>query len=108
MADETVVVDLKVIDNMAPSIANLKELKKLLKTLPADSENFGPISRRIGDMEDSIKSAKGATSDFVDTLSSAPGPLGAFGKGLNSLKVATQSFGAAFKAAGIGLNSFSG
>jgi len=103
MADETVVVDLKVIDNMAPSIANLKELKKLLKTLPADSENFGPINRRISDMEDSIKSAKGATSDFVDTLASAPGPLGALGKGLNTLKVSTQSFGAALKATGIGI-----
>lgn len=103
MADETVVVDLKVIDNMEPSIANLKELKKLLKTLPADSEAFGTVNRAIGDMEDSVKSAKGATSDFVDTLASAPGPLGALGKGLNTLKVSTQSFGAALKATGIGL-----
>lgn len=103
MADETVVVDLKVIDNMEPSIANLKELKKLLKTLPADSEAFGTVNRAIGDMEDSVKSAKGATSDFVDTLSAAPGPLGALGKGLNTLKVSTQSFGAALKATGIGL-----
>ena len=103
MADETVVVDLKVIDNMEPSIANLKELKKLLKTLPADSENFGTVNRAVGDMEDSIKSAKGSTSDLVDTLASAPGPLGAFGKGLNSIKVAFTSFNGALKASIIGV-----
>jgi len=103
MADEQVTIDLKVVDNTEASIRNLKELKKLLRTLPADSEAFGAVSRKIGDIEDSLKGAKKSTADLVDTLASAPGPLGALGRGLNTLKVSTVSFGAALKATGIGL-----
>jgi hypothetical protein len=103
MADEKITIDLEIVDNTENSIKGLKELKKLLRTLPADSEAFGVVSNKINDIEDALKGAKKGTADLVDTLASAPGPLGALGKGLNSLKVATVSFGAALKAAGIGL-----
>jgi hypothetical protein len=103
MADEQVTIDLKIVDNTENSIKGLKELKKLLRSLPADSEAFGVVSNKINDIEDALKGAKKGTADLVDTLAAAPGPLGALGRGLNSLKVATVSFGAALKAAGIGL-----
>ncbi len=103
MADEKVVIDLQVVDNTEASIKGLKELKKLLSTLPADSEAFGVVSNKINDIEDALKGAKKGTADLVDTLAAAPGPLGKLGQGLNALKVSTVSFGAALKAAGIGL-----
>jgi hypothetical protein len=103
MADEKVVIDLQIVDNTENSIKGLKELKKLLRTLPADSEAFGVVSNKINDIEDALKGAKKGTADLVDTLASAPGPLGKLGQGLNALKVSTVSFGAALKAAGIGL-----
>jgi hypothetical protein len=103
MADEKVVIDLQIVDNTENSIKGLKELKKLLRTLPADSEAFGVVSNKINDIEDALKGAKKGTADLVDTLAAAPGPLGKLGQGLNALKVSTVSFGAALKAAGIGL-----
>ena len=103
MADEKITIDLEIVDNTENSIKGLKELKKLLRTLPADSEAFGVVSNKINDIEDALKGAKKGTADLVDTLAAAPGPLGALGKGLNTLKVSTVSFGAALKAAGIGL-----
>ena len=103
MADEQVTIDLKIVDNTENSIKGLKELKKLLRSLPADSEAFVVVSNKINDIEDALKGAKKGTADFVDTLAAAPGPLGAVGRGLNSLKVSTVSFGAALKATGIGL-----
>jgi hypothetical protein len=103
MADEKITIDLEIVDNTENSIKGLKELKKLLRTLPADSEAFGVVSNKINDIEDALKGAKKGTADLVDTLAAAPGPLGKLGQGLNTLKVATVSFGAALKAAGIGL-----
>ena len=74
-----------------------------MKQTAAGSEEFKKLFGQIDDLEDKIKAAKGASSDWVDTLESAGGPLGMLGGAINKAKVATQSFGAAFKAAGIGL-----
>ena len=101
MAEKTVKV--KVDIDTASSIADLKALKAELKKTAAGSAEFTKIYNAIDDLEDKIKSAKGASSDWVDTLESAGGPLGSFGAALNKLKVSTQSFGAALKATGIGL-----
>ena len=87
----------------ANSIADLKELKKRLKEVPAGSEEFKKIVNEIDDLEDKIKGAKNASSDWIDTLESAGGPLGMVGAALNKAKVATQSFSGALKATGIGL-----
>ena len=103
MADKKIKVKVDVETNAASSIADLKALKKQLKETAAGSEDFKRLYNQIDDLEDKIKGAKNASSDWVDTLESAGGPLGALGGALNKAKVATQSWGAALKATGIGL-----
>ena len=103
MADKQVKVKIDVETNVEGSIAELKALKKQLKETAAGSEEFKKIYNQIDDLEDKIKSAKGASADWIDSLESAGGPIGMLGAGLNKLKVSTQSFGAALKATGIGL-----
>jgi len=103
MADKQVKVKIDVETNTEGSIAELKALKKQLKETAAGSEEFKKIYNQIDDLEDKIKGAKKASSDWIDTLESAGGPIGALGAGLNKLKVSTQSFGAALKATGIGI-----
>jgi len=96
-------VEIDVKGNVDGSIAQLKELKKQLKQTAAGSEEFKKLFNQIDDLEDKIKGAKGASSDWIDSLASAGGPVGALGGALNKAKVATTSFGAALKATGIGL-----
>jgi hypothetical protein len=103
MADKKIKVKVDVETNAANSIADLKALKKQLKETAAGSADFKRLVGEIDDLEDKLKSAKGAAADWIDTLESAGGPIGALGAGLNKLKVSTQSFGAALKATGIGL-----
>jgi hypothetical protein len=103
MADKKIKVKVDVETNAANSIADLKALKKQLKETAAGSADFKRLVGEIDDLEDKLKSAKGAAADWIDTLESAGGPIGAVGAGLNKLKVSTQSFGAALKATGIGL-----
>jgi len=103
MADKRIKVKVDVETNAAGSIAQLKELKKELKSTAAGSADFKRLVGEIDDLEDKLKSAKGAAADWIDSLESAGGPIGMVGAGLNKLKVSTQSFGAALKATGIGL-----
>jgi hypothetical protein len=103
MAEKRIKVKVDVETNAAGSIAQLKELKKELKLTAAGSADFKRLVGEIDDLEDKLKSAKGAAADWIDSLESAGGPIGMVGAGLNKLKVSTQSFGAALKATGIGL-----
>ncbi len=103
MADKKIKVKVDVETNAASSIADLKELKKQLKQTAAGSADFKRLVGEIDDLEDKLKSAKGAAADWIDSLESAGGPIGMLGGALNKAKVATQSFGAALKATGIGL-----
>jgi hypothetical protein len=103
MAEKKIKVKVDVETNTANSIADLKALKKQLKETAAGSADFKRLVGEIDDLEDRLKSAKGAAADWIDTLESAGGPIGALGGALNKAKVATQSFGAALKATGIGL-----
>ena len=103
MADKKITVEIDVETNVEQSIAGLKQLKKQLKDTAAGSAEFKRLVGEIDDLEDKLKSAKGAAADWIDTLESAGGPIGMVGAGLNKLKVSTQSFGAALKATGIGL-----
>jgi hypothetical protein len=103
MADKKIKVKVDVETNAASSIADLKALKKELKNTAAGSADFKRLVGEIDDLEDKLKSAKGAAADWIDSLESAGGPIGMVGKALNGLKVSTQSFGAALKATGIGL-----
>jgi hypothetical protein len=103
MADKKIKVKVDVETNAASSIADLKALKRELKNTAAGSADFKRLVGEIDDLEDKLKSAKGAAADWIDSLESAGGPIGMVGAGLNKLKVSTQSFGAALKATGIGL-----
>jgi hypothetical protein len=96
-------ITLDVKGNIEASTKNLRALKQQLKETAAGSDDFKRIFNQIDDLEDKLKSARGASSDWIDTLEGAGGPLGMVGAGLNKAKVATQSFGAAIKATGIGL-----
>lgn len=71
MADKQVKVKIDVETNVEGSIAELKALKKQLKETAAGSEEFKKIYNQIDDLEDKIKSAKGASADWIDSLESA-------------------------------------
>ena len=103
MAEKKIKVKIDVESNTEGSIAQLKALKKQLKETAAGSDEFKKIFGQIDDLEDKIKGARGASSDWIDTLESAGGPIGMLGGAINKAKVATTSFGAALKASGIGL-----
>jgi hypothetical protein len=96
-------ITLDVKGNVEATTKNLRALKQQLKETAAGSDEFKKIYNQIDDLEDKLKSARGASSDWIDTLEGAGGPLGMVGAGLNKAKVATQSWGAAIKATGIGL-----
>jgi hypothetical protein len=100
---EKVVVDLEVISNLEPTIANLKALKKQLKDTAAGSAEFNKISAAIRDMDDSIKDASATGDDFAGMLENAEGPLGMFGKGLRGAERAFSSFNGALKMSIIGI-----
>jgi hypothetical protein len=62
---EKVVVDLEVISNLEPTLANLKALKKQLKDTAAGSSDFNKLSAAIRDMDDAIKDASATSDDFA-------------------------------------------
>ena len=100
---EKVVVDLEVISNLEPTIANLKTLKKQLKDTAAGSADFNKISAAIRDMDDSIKDASKTSDDFGGMIENASGPLGTLGKGLRGAQTAFSSFNGALKMSIIGI-----
>jgi len=100
---KSIEVDINVNNNIEGSISQLKALKRELKNTAVGTEEFKNLFNQIDDLEDKIKSAKNVSSDWIDSLESAGGPIGMLGGALNKAKVATQSWGAALKAAGIGL-----
>jgi hypothetical protein len=103
MANKKVTVEVDVETNLEPSIAQLKELKKQLKSAAAGSDDFKRLANEIDDLEDKIKGARKGSADWVDTLENAGGPLGMVGRGINQMKVAFTSFNTALKASIIGL-----
>jgi hypothetical protein len=96
-------VRIKAILDAGPSVAGLKELKKLQKEVGAGSSEFKKAQAGINDFNDSIKTAKGQSQDWIDTLGSLPGPLGGIGRGLDTFTSSTNKLGLAFKGLGIGL-----
>jgi hypothetical protein len=103
MANKKVTVEVDIETNLEPSIAQLKELKKQLKSAAAGSDDFKRLANEIDDLEDKIKGARKGSADWVDTLENAGGPLGMVGRGINQMKVAFTSFNTALKASIIGL-----
>jgi hypothetical protein len=103
MSEKKVKVKVDVEANLAPTIANLKALKKELRETAAGSEDFKRISQQIRDMDDAIKDAAATSDDFAGYLENASGPLGQFGKAIRNAEKTFSSFNAALKASVIGL-----
>jgi len=101
MAEEKITIDIEA--NVAPTIANLKALKKQLRETAAGSDDFKRISQQIRDMDDAIKDANATSDDFAGYLENASGPLGQLGKGLRAAEKNFSSLNAAFKASVIGI-----
>lgn len=96
-------VKIKAILDAGPSVAGLKELKKLQREVGAGSSEFKLAQQGINDFTDSVKTAKSQSQDWIDTLGSLPGPLGGIGRGLDTFTSSTNKLGLAFKSLGIGL-----
>ena len=96
-------VKIKAVLDAGPSVAGLKELKKLQKEVGAGTDEFKKAQQGINDFSDSVKTAKGQSQDWVDSLGSAPGPIGAIARGYDQLTSSTNKWGLAWKATGIGL-----
>ena len=96
-------VKIKAILDAGPSVAGLKELKKLQKEVGAGTEEFKKAQQGINDFSDSVKTAKGQSQDLTDSLASVPGPIGLIARGYDNLSSSTNKFGLALKATGIGL-----
>lgn len=93
-------VKIKAILDAGPSVAGLKELKKLQKEVGAGTSEFKLAQQGINDFNDGIKGAKKSSSDLIDSLGGLPGPLGSiargvdgFGASTNKLKFALFSLG---------------
>lgn len=103
MAEKKVTIKVDIEADTAPTIANLKALKRQLKETAAGSADFNKISASIRDMDDAIKDASATSDDFAGYLENASGPLGILGKGLRSAEKNFSSFNAILKASVIGL-----
>ena len=101
MAEKTVKVNVDIETNVEPTINNLRELRKQLKSTAAGSEDFKKLSAQIRDVEDAVESAKLGADDLGGALESVPGPIGNIA--FKTLELNTKSFGLALKATGIGL-----
>lgn len=103
MAEKKVTVKVDIEADTAPTIANLKALKRQLKETAAGSAEFNKISASIRDMDDAIKDASATSDDFAGYLENASGPLGVLGQGLRTAQKNFSSFNAVLKASVIGL-----
>jgi hypothetical protein len=103
MAEKRVKVKVDIEADTAPTIANLKALKKQLRDTAAGSADFNKISAQIRDMDDAIKDASATSDDFAGYLENAEGPLGVLGKGLRSAEKNFSSFNAILKTSVIGI-----
>lgn len=83
-------VKIKAILDAGPSVAGLKELKKLQKEVGAGTAEFKLAQKGINDFNDGIKGAKKSSSDLVDSLGGLPGPLGSIARGVDSFGASTN------------------
>ena len=100
---EEIQVKIDAVLNAGPSVAGLKELKKLQKEVGSGSAEFKKAQQGINDFSDSVKTARGQSQDLTDSLAATPGPIGAIARGYDKLTSSTNKWGLAWKATGIGL-----
>jgi hypothetical protein len=79
MADNTTKYTAEIDIDTSASIAELKKLKKELRSIPLDTEEFKVAQARINDIEDSLKGARTGADNFVEVLGQLPGPIGNIG-----------------------------
>jgi hypothetical protein len=92
MADETVEIDIKVKNDILPTIAELKELKRQLKET-TDPEEFARLQRQIEDTTEAIGAARVGAGNFFDILGKLPGPIGFIGGQAAGLISSLKQFG---------------
>jgi hypothetical protein len=92
MADETVEMDIKVKNDILPTIAELKELKRQLKET-TDPEEFARLQRQIEDTTEAIGAARVGAGNFFDILGKLPGPIGFIGGQAAGLISSLKQFG---------------
>jgi hypothetical protein len=88
MADNVTKYTTEIDIDTSSSIAELKKLKKELRSIPLDTEEFKVAQQRINDIEDSLKGARTGADNFVEVLGRLPGPIGSIG---NSVAGTVQS-----------------
>jgi hypothetical protein len=105
MAKTTQEVDVKIkaILDAGPSIAGLRELKKLQKEVGSNTDTYKNAQRGINDFKDSIGVAKTQAADLVDKLSAVPGPIGAIARGFDTFTASTNKTKLVLSSLGIGL-----
>jgi len=91
--NETVDIDLNVKTNLPGTIADLKQMKKELKTIK-DDDTFKKKQQEIDDLEDALRGAKTGAGNFAEVLGTIPGPLGAIGSQVGGTLQSLKQFGA--------------
>ena len=91
--NETVDIDLNVKTNLPGTLADLRQMKKELKTIK-DDDAFREKKKEIDDLEDALKSAKTGAGNFAEVLGTIPGPLGQIGGQIGGTLQSLKQFGA--------------
>ena len=85
--------ELNIKSNIPATIAELKELKKQIKTVDADSEQFRNLQERINDTQDALKAARTGADNFAEVLGTLPGPIGNIGNAVGGTIQSLKQFG---------------
>jgi hypothetical protein len=92
MADNVTKYTTEIDIDTSSSIAELKKLKKELKSIPLDTEEFKVAQARINDIEDSLKGARAGADSFVEVLGQLPGPIGNIGSSVAGTVLSLKTF----------------
>jgi hypothetical protein len=92
MADNVTKYTTEIDIDTSSSIAELKKLKKELRSIPLDTEEFKVAQARINDIEDSLKGARTGADSFVEVLGQLPGPIGNIGSSVAGTVLSLKTF----------------
>jgi len=92
MADNVTKYTTEIDIDTSSSIAELKKLKKELRSIPLDTEEFKVAQARINDIEDSLKGARTGADSFVEVLGKLPGPIGNIGNSVAGTVLSLKTF----------------